>query len=666
MKKASRKSAGNQAPRGALPSPAGEPRYSATLLTCLSLALCIATIAVYFSMYRSDFVAYDDDVYVTGNPAVQGGLTAQAVGWAFTTFSCSNWHPLTWLSHMADWQAFGANAGGHHLVSVGFHLANTLLVFTAFVMVTGRPWRSAIVAGIFAVHPLHVESVAWIAERKDVLSTFFGLLALVFYIRYARAQSRWRYALVVAAFALGLAAKPMLVTLPCVFLLVDLWPLKRLPWPPDWATLKHLVWEKTPLFALSAAASVVTFVAQRAGGAVAELASVSLPDRLQNALVAYAAYLGKAFWPSNLGVFYPSHPHATWSAPAALVLLLAATLAAFAFARSRPYLLAGWLWFLGMLVPVIGLVQVGAQAMADRYMYLPLVGLSAAIVWLASDAVETVKGARIAVAVTAFAVLIALGAAAHKQAGYWQSSQTLFKHTLAVTEGNYLMHNNLGAVLEREGRHDEAKAHYLQALKYLPDYADAHKNLAIILEAEGKRDEAMAHYEAAIASRPDYAQAHNNLGTILADLGRHDEAIMHYRQALVSRPDYANAHANLGHELLVLGQTDEAYTHLVRAVALKPQLITAQADLGILLADRGRYEEARQHLEAYLAASPGQPEIESKLGFVLTRLGRVDDAITLCQDAVRRNPGSAEARGNLSAALAAQQRLRQLGMPTNR
>jgi len=635
---------------------AASRRPSGVLIVALCFALGLATLAVYAQVYRYGFIEYDDSIYVYENPVVKKGLTPRGAAWAFTTFSSANWHPLTWLSLMLDCQLFGLNAGAHHLVNVGLHLASTLALFIALVRMTRRPWRSALVAGIFAVHPLHVESVAWIAERKDVLSTFFGTLTLLFYARYAQAPTVWRYALVVLALGLGLMAKSMLVTIPFVLLLLDIWPLRRLRWPPSWKTLKPLLTEKVILFAMVAAVSVLTFVAQHRGGAVSGLTRLPFSDRLATAVIAYVSYIGKTFWPVKLAVLYPYRPRAALNVFAALAVLLIATIGAFAWAKKRPYCLAGWLWYLGMLVPVIGLVQVGAQSMADRYTYLPLVGLSLAFVWFAADLLESRSFLKRPAAVVACAVLAALGLRCCRQASYWKSSQTLFERALVVTDRNYFMHKSLGVVFDHEGKLEKAKEEYRKALAIRPDCAEAHNGLGLILDREGKSGEAMAHYEKALASQGDFAEAHNNLGALLDREGRRDEAMAHYRKALALRPDMAAAHKNLGVMLAREGKRDEAIAHYREALAIDPDYADAHNNLGVLLAGAGKNDEAMSHYRAALASQPDNAQAHANLAHELLRLGKFEESYAHLVRALERDLALPQAHADFGILLAAQGR----------
>ena len=590
-----------------------QPHPSRTLIVVLCLALCLAALVIYAQTYRYGFVAYDDETYVYENPTVKKGLTSSGVMWACTAFDCSNWHPLTWLSHMLDCRLFGLTAGAHHLVNLGFHLANTVLLFVAFVRMTRRPWRSALVTGVFALHPLHVESVAWIAERKDVLSTFLGLVTLLFYIRYAAVPGVRRYVPVALVFALGLMAKPMLVTLPFVFLLLDIWPLRRLAWPPAWQKLRRLLGEKVPLLAMVAAASVVTFMAQHESGAVMALARLSFKDRFSGAAIAYVSYIVKSVWPVRLAVLYPYQAYSPGKVLAALVILTAATAVALAWARRRPYILVGWLWYLGMLMPVIGLVQVGAQSMADRYTYLPLVGLSFAVVWFAADLIENRRLPRLIAVVAACVVLVVFGAQAYRQARYWESSRTLFEHALRVTSRNPIIHNNLGVILGREGKHDEAVANYRKALALWPDYADANGNLGHEFLGLGRLDEAYPYLVKTLQLKPKSASAHADLGIVLAAQGKLDESRVHLEESLRLEPEKVEVHSNLAFVLQRLELVDEAIAHCKEALRLKPESVDAHYNLATAFMAQGKKAEAAAEFSRVLELSPGHAAARAAL-----------------------------------------------------
>jgi tetratricopeptide (TPR) repeat protein len=586
------------------------------------LWICLLLLAAIFGVYAQSrqfaFVNYDDPDYVTANPHVRQGITADGALWALTSTEAANWFPVTRLSHMLDVQLFGMDAGWHHLVSVLIHAAASVLLFLLLMRATGARAPSAFVAFVFALHPLHVESVAWVAERKDVLSTFFEMAALLLYVRLVERRTVTRYLAMAGMFALGLMAKPMLVTFPFILLLLDYWPLRRLNWPPRWAPAKPLLLEKTPLLALSAIGSVLTFFAQRGNG-MAALDRLPVIMRLGNAVLSYVAYIGKAVWPADLGVLYPLTAPAAVPAALAALILLAITAAAFRAAKSRPYLLTGWLWYIGTLVPVIGLVQVGSQSRADRYMYVPLVGLSIAAVWAAADWAEERPRLQRALAAAAGLLLLLAAAGAHRQAGYWRDSTTLFEHTLAVTEQNHLIHANLGTVLQAEGKLEAAAAEYRQAVTIYPEYAEGHEDLGTVLAAEG-------NFEAAAAE---------------------------YRRAATLNPGNADAHANLGHELLRAGQFDQASDQLREAIRLKPGIPAAQGDFGILLASRGDYQEAARHLTESLRQAPGDAAHESNLCFVLLHAGQPGEAMAHCKEALRLQPDLTDAHFNLGSVLAA-------------
>ena len=457
----------------------------------LGIAITLLTLALYWRVQGHGFLHYDDYQYVVDNPHVRHGLTRQGVLWALTSGYASNWHPLTWLSHMLDCELYGLNPQGHHLNNLLLHIANALLLFRLLLRMTGALWRSAFVAALFALHPLHVESVAWVAERKDVLSTLFWMLTLGAYLRYRERPTGTRYLATLFLFALGLAAKPMLVTLPFVLLLLDCWPLGRMPSP---RSLLPLVREKAPFFVLAALSSVITFWVQSHWGAV--VLSIPLKERLANALVSYVGYGAKMLWPVNLACFYP-HPLdglPLWQAAGALLLLAGVTVAVVRAGRRLPYLAVGWLWYLGTLVPVIGLVQVGAQAMADRYTYVPLIGLFVMLSWGAGSLAAKGPLPKIATAALSAALLAALLPLTWSQISHWKDSETLFAHALEVTDRNLLAHNNLGNALARQGRLEEAEFHLVEALRLRPDYAAAQNNLGILRLRQGRFEEAAGHF----------------------------------------------------------------------------------------------------------------------------------------------------------------------------
>ena len=504
--------------------------------TVLGVCLFLAAIVwvVFGQTLHHEFVNFDDDAYVYENPEVSRGLTLQGIIRAFARFHADNWHPLTWISHMLDCQFYGLNPGGHHLTNILLHTTAAILLFLVLRRMTGFLWRSAFVAAVFAIHPLRVESVAWVAERKDVLSGVFFMLTLGAYVRYARRPwSFARYGLVLLLFALGLMSKPMLVTLPFVLLLLDYWPLNRFAGS---AVPKRLILEKLPLLGLAGASGVVTFFAQT--GAIRSFDEISLPLRVGNAFISYVTYLGQMFWPSGLAVLYP-FPANGWPlremilAPALLILISAGV---FVLRKSRPYLLVGWLWYLVMLAPVIGILQVGSQARADRYTYLPQIGLCLMLTWAAADLCARWRCSRLILGGLSTVILAALIYCAHVQASYWRNSESLWTHTLACTSGNFIAHNNLGNALFQKGKVDDAIAHYKKALQINPDDADAHNNLGIALRQKGKVDEAIAHYKKALQINPDDAEAHNNLGAALFQKGKVDEAIAHYQEHSKSIP----------------------------------------------------------------------------------------------------------------------------------
>jgi Flp pilus assembly protein TadD len=581
------------------------------------LLLAAMTLAVFLPVARYGYVNYDDSDYVTANAHVQSGLNWENVGWALKSGHASNWHPLTWMSHMLDVQLFGENPGAQHLVSLGFHIADTLLLFLLLRRMTGALWRSVMVAGLFALHPLHVESVAWISERKDVLSAFFFLLTLGAYGRYAECRrqnvecrrqkeeggsqkpasrapvhvSRFRavpgavwYLVALVCFALGLMSKPMLVTLPFVLLLVDFWPLQRFGSSANGARAAsawRLLVEKAPFFLLAAASSVVTFIAQRKGGAVST--SLSLGARVANAVVSYIRYIGKMLWPRDLSILYPHPGHwPAWEVTASVVLLVAICAGVILLARKRPYLAMGWLWFCGTLVPVIGLVQVGIQSMADRYTYLPLIGLFIMLVWGSWRLLENRAFGREVAAALAVLSISALATAAWLEIGFWKDSVTLFRHAVEVTTDNFVAEHNLAFSLASDGRLEEAVPHYRESLHLEPRNAVGYYNLGLALAGLRRPEDAASCFANAARQSPRYAEAHYSLGAILLQLNQPVQAREELQAALKLSltTEYASqAHFRLGMIAAIGGEFGKARDELTEALRLNPAFPEARDNL---------------------------------------------------------------------------------------
>jgi tetratricopeptide (TPR) repeat protein len=637
------------------------------VLACLALVLIVGV--VYGRVARHAFVDYDDTVYVSENEHVRAGLSLDFAVWAFSTGTNSNWHPLTWLSHALDVELFGLDPTGHHLVSVGLHASNAVLLLLALHAMTGALWRSAAVAALFALHPQHVESVAWVAERKDVLCTLFGLLALLAYVRHVARPAAATRALVLLLFAASLLAKPMLVTLPFVLLLLDVWPLGR-----RGEGARRLIVEKLPLFALATASSAVTWFVQQRGGAVTALDALPLHLRLENALVAYATYLGKTFWPTGLGVLYPLHGSLpAWKVAGAGLLLAAITGAVAALGRRAPYLATGWLWYLGTLVPVIGIVQVGAQSGADRYTYIPLVGVFLMLAWGLTELLGARPHGRAALAAIAAAALAGCALLTWRQAGTWRDSETLFEHTLAVTERNHIIENNLGGALMRQGRIDEALRHFENSRRIRPDHAPALSNLGVALQRKGRWSEAIALYREALKAKPGHLEAWLNLGNALEQTGDPGGALAAFREAdrlkpgdpeigarlraasalerrPATAPPAARASYAMGNAARVAGRLDEAESAYREAVRLDPGWTAARNNLGIALALRGAHEEAALHFDEVLRLDPRDATAHYNLGVLLARRGLLREAIVHYEAALRITPGYADAKRALADA----------------
>jgi tetratricopeptide (TPR) repeat protein len=655
------------------------------------LAVCglllLAAGLVFGQTVRHGFVNYDDDQTVYSNLQVTHGLTAQGVAWAFTHRHYGNWIPLTCLSHMLDCGIYGLNAAGHHLTNVLLHAATAVLLFLMLCQMTGRLWPSALAAALFAVHPLRVESVAWVTERKDVLSGLFFMLTLAAYVDYVRHRpSLLRYLAVTAFFAMGLMAKPMLVTLPAVLLLLDYWPLGRFAGDPrlnrkplhgnegtsfnganvDANSLPavprrfpfpwRIVIEKLPLLLLVVVSCAATLTQ---GEALAANEQYPLSWRIGNVPISYVTYLRQSLCPMNLALLYPRLSLALplWQVFAAVLSLAGITAATFVWRRRRPYLLVGWLWYLGMLVPVLGVVQVGSQAVADRFTYLPQIGLWIALAWGAADVWRSAPYGRWLCGSAAALVLAVLMGCAWRQTTFWRNSETQWTHTLACTSRNAVAHNGLGLALADRGRLDEAMAQYQTAMDISPDLAEVPNNLGNALTGLNRLDEAIAQYQKSLTIRPDYAEAHNNLGNRLVHLHRLDEAMAHYRKALELKPDFIEAHNNLGNALADRGRLAEAMAHYQTALEIKPDYAEAHNNLGNALVRLNRINKAIAHYQKALEIEPDYADAHNNLGLALVRLNRIDEAIAHYQKAAKIKPDFAEAHGNLGNALAGRGRL---------
>jgi tetratricopeptide (TPR) repeat protein len=633
-----------------------EPVDRRTQIFRICIGLVLATWVAFEAVLRSSFVDFDDPRYVTDNFQVLAGFTRESVAWAFSS-TYLQWHPVTWLSHMLDVQLFGLAPRGHHLTNLVLHIANVLLLFGLLTRATGAVRRSAVVAALFGLHPLHVEPVAWISERKEVLSTLFGLLALWAYVAYARRGGVGRYLLTAALFAVGLMAKPMLVTLPFVFLLLDYWPLDRLRVGRG----ARVLIEKIPFLALSAVSSAIVLTVQR--GSIWATDSMPLSLRAANALVSYLRYIAKMLWPTDLSVLY-LHPNlpggtpwAAWQVVGAGMLLLAISL----LATRRRYALMGWLWYLGTLIPVIGLVRVGFQAMADRYTYVPLIGLFVILVWGGAELIEKIpsrgtRSRRATVACTVALLLVCL-VWTRVQTFFWTNSLTLYARALAVEPANPVIHYQLALTLRAGERVDEAVSHFRRALEVDPDFARARHSLAATLAEMEEVDESIDEYRRLLQIDPDGADAHSDLGAMLEVRGDHAEAISHYRRALEIRPDYPEAHFNLGNALLALGESDEAIAHYRRALEIRPDYLQAHFNLGNALRDHNEPDEAVEHYRESVRLNPGFVQGYFDLGNALAILGEMDEAIESYREALRLKPDFALAHNNLGSALMARDEL---------
>lgn len=660
----------------------------------ISMLLILAILVAYGQARNIDFVGYDDELYITENLNVQEGLTVKGLNWAFTTFYSANWHPLTWLSHMIDCELYGLNPMGHHWTNLILHMANTILLFLVLKLMTGTIWRSAFVAALFALHPLHVESVAWVSERKDVLSTFFGLLMIGAYYHYVKTPDVKYYLMVMVLFSLGLMAKPMLVTFPFVLLLLDYWPLKRFQFKNDLSVHSaggaftafqgffRLILEKIPLFIPVVISCVLTFLAQKSGGAVKTLAGLSLKLRITNALVSYVSYILKTIWPSNLSIFYP-HPGSglpAWRISGAVLVIVVAIFLSIRSLKKYPYIMVGMFWYLVTLIPVIGLVQVGNQAMADRYTYIPLIGFFIIVVWGISDLSLKWRYKKIFLGILTVIILLVMVVCTSYQLSYWKNGITLFEHAIEATENNYKAQNNLGTAyasvdidkaifhykealkikpdyvtslynlgtaILKKGNYDEAALYFTKALKIDPRRAGARLNLANVLSEQGRYDEAISHYNEIMKADSNNTDARMNLANMLFIQGKYDEAVSHYNEIIKTDSENADVHCNLAYVLSAKGKLDEAVLHYNEAITIQPKHEKAHYNLGNIMLKQGRLKKAFAHFAEVIKIKPDYVQAYNKIGLILLKQRKFNKARVFFSKALQINPNYSEARNNL-------------------
>ena len=622
-----------------------------SLMICA--VLVIMNITLFGPVRNHEFINLDDNVYITENAQVREGITPRGILWAFTSIEGCNWHPLTWISHMIDVQLFGLNPAGHHLVNVLFHIANSILLFLVLRKITAALWPSAFVAVLFAVHPLHVESVAWAAERKDVLSTFFWMLTMGAYAFYAARPDLKKYLITLGLFALGLMAKPMLVTLPFVLLLLDFWPLKR--WntqeglsrpasrsldisetsrkknkkdkpkapssPPKEKTFYtthtqkslYLLQEKIPFFVLAGLSCTITLIAQFKGGAAATIGEIPLMPRLENALVSYLLYIQKMFWPTDLAIFYPYEKVIPpWQFIGAALLVAAITYISIRFRKNQPWLAVGWFWYLGTLIPVLGLIQVGKQAMADRYTYIPLIGLFFVVTWGIPALLEKYALKKI-LSAASISVVIIFSFLTFRQVSFWKDDFTLFGHALQSTPENYLAHCNLGLALTMRGQYEEAYSHFSEALRIFPSSEVANNNIGMLLQKQGRLEEALVYFNKVLQTNPNNVESRKNIGITLSYLGKLDDAYAYFEESRRIKPDDAETHYYMGSILLRQKRLSEAMERLNEAVRLNPNHSQAHNLLGIALASTGQIEGAVMHFQMALRINPNYQEAFNNL-----------------------------------------------------
>lgn len=657
MKKPRRKQTAAPASEPVIAPRAGAPSAFPKTAIYAALALIAITVFVYEPVRHFGYVLYDDLDYVSGNANIQGAPLWESVKFAFTTIRGGGWAPLTALSHVLDVQVFGADPGPQHVENVIFHALNSLLLFGILFRMT-REWKpSAFVAALFAVHPLHVEAVAWIAERKDVLSTFLLFLTIWAYISYTRSP-RWpRYLSILLLFALGCLAKPMVVTLPVLLLLLDVWPLERIRLEKGQAgQWLRLVYEKIPMVVLAVGVAGMTIWTAVTRGAVETTGARPIPERLINAIVSYAAYIRDMLWPVNLAAFYPHETYPAWIVGLSLILLGGITAFALMNVKSRPFLIAGWLWYAVMLGPVSGIIQAGSQARADRFTYVPLVGVFIMVAWGIPSVLKRWKYRNTLIPVLAGILVCACITLSRQQVGYWENAFTLWQHALDSTTGNYVAHNVLGYALADQGRIDEAITHYREAIALQPSFAEPHANLGIALARQGRVDEAIPEFQTTVNLTPAVPLAHYDLGFALATQGKLDEAVAQYSEAIHQDPGYVDAFTKRGDAYQLENRLNEAIADYNEALRIQPNFTDALDNLGLALANQGKYDDAIVRYNEAIRVRPEFAEARNNLGSALTNEGKYDEAIVQFNEALRLQPNNQLAKENLAAVLELQRK----------
>ncbi|MGV7221343.1 MAG: tetratricopeptide repeat protein [Nitrospinales bacterium] len=637
------------------------PEVSFKIKSLIYFVLTITIFVIYWQTLNHDFTNYDDDLYVTANQHIQDGFTLKSITWAFTSTYASNWHPLTSLSHMLDFRLYDLDPGGHHLTNMLFHVINALLLFTILSKMTGALWQSGFVAVMFAVHPLNVESVAWISERKNLLSSFFWLLTMWAYLRYTTKATIGKYLIALVLFTLGLMAKPMLVTLPFVLLMLDFWPLKRLRTSnknegleeknklTQTKDLSHLILEKIPFLVITIASCIVTFSAQKGGGGLQSTEIFPFKARLINALVSYIEYLEKIIWPKSLVVLYP-HPGSTlaiWKGVVCAIALIIVSTIAIKMIKKAPYFAVGWFWYLGTMIPVIGIIQVGVQSMADRYAYIPLIGIFIAVGWGLPELLQRYRWKKIALTLAMGIIIPALTFTAWTQAGHWKDSITLFKHNVnnVYTElpGLTYAHLNLGHALGELNKVDESIIHFKEAIRLNPKHVEAYNNLGIALSKKGELDAARANFKIALKFKPNHAPAYNNLGMILTQMNDYDQAIFNFKEAIKLQSNFAIAHNNLGNALRHKKNYKEAAIHYKEAIKYKHDFEEPFSNLGNILIRQRKFDEATSYLNKALMINPQNAYTRYNLGLAFQNQGHFNEAQTEFQKVIKLKPKFAKA-----------------------